>query len=170
MRDPEAAERASGRLTFDGATLAYRWPDRVAWELPIERLVAVGELTTANGPWLDDYFLVFLELGGAYYEASFYAVGRDDVLERLGAALRTNLQPGLSNSTEWQTRIIWPESLREQPVFELHDTAGSSGGVWSRLRRRLFGTRQTAVLAAPLRALCSGPADARELQTDPEGR
>ena len=52
-------------------TILYAIRDSDAWELPIAELKVVGEYTTPNGPYIDDYFYVFLSTN-YWYEASFY--------------------------------------------------------------------------------------------------
>jgi hypothetical protein len=109
--DAKDKERESGRLALDDGVLAYHWRG-LAWELPICRLVAVGEYTNGNGPWVDDYFFVFVEAGGTYRQASFYAVDSSETLARLASVLKADLGAGLCDSTEWKTRVMWPSSRR----------------------------------------------------------
>ena len=144
-------ERESGRLALHGGVLAYHWRG-VVWELPISRLVAVGEYTNGNGPWADDYFFVFVEAGGTYHQASFYAVDADETLVRLAGLLNADLGAGLCASAEWKTRVMWPETMRDQPLFDIA-VAEESAGLASRIRRRLLGPKQTVKLSVAVMAL-----------------
>ena len=153
--DAEEEQRVSGRLMFDGVVPAYHLRG-LAWELPISRLVAVGEYTNANGPLVDDYYFVFVEVGGTCRQASFYAIDSMDTLARLADVLKVELWPGLCSSAEWKTRVMWPEALRDQPLFELRDVAEELAGLASRVRRRLVGPQQTVELSGAVQALSEG--------------
>jgi hypothetical protein len=92
----------------------------VSWELKISSIRLVGEYTTANGPYIDDYFFVFLTaLEGGWHEASFYAQGRDEVLRSLSVALGAPIETGLCNSAHYKTRIIWPSKWKDQERMEV---------------------------------------------------
>jgi hypothetical protein len=153
--DAEDKERESGRLVFGDDVLAY-YRHGLAWEVPIAKLVAIGEYTNGNGPWLEDYFFVFVEAGGSYRQASFYAIGAAQALAELGRALHAELAAGLCHSTEWKTRIMWPERVRDQPLFDVHRTATERVGFWKRLRHRVFGPEETTVLSEAVMALSQG--------------
>jgi hypothetical protein len=93
----------------------------IIWRVPVEAVVIFAEYTTPYGPWLDDYFLVFgyLENGKALVRsASIYSDGSDDMLRSLSDHWGAPLQFGLCNSTDWKSRVIWPESLEGQNYFE----------------------------------------------------
>src|SRR5882672_9311867 len=92
-------------LTLEGDAVAYRTTSG-GWQLPINRITAIGEATTPNGPIVDDYWLCFVAgRDGTWYEASFYTSGREDVLQALSKRLGTSLALGLCNSTEYRSRV-----------------------------------------------------------------
>jgi len=64
----------SGTIALQGDVIRYDWTDG-SWELSIDRVRVIGEATTANGPWLDDYYLCFATGPDEWFQASFYAVG-----------------------------------------------------------------------------------------------
>src|SRR5262249_50743800 len=47
------------KLSTDGIVICYESQGKEVWKISIAELVCIGEYTNANGPWLDDYFLVF---------------------------------------------------------------------------------------------------------------
>ncbi|MEO6993771.1 MAG: hypothetical protein ABI273_09095 [Lacunisphaera sp.] len=109
----------SGELRCSDGLLSYK-SEGISWNLKIPDIRLVGEYTTANGPYIDDYFLVFLTaFEGGWHEASFYARGRDQVLPVLGAALGAPIEPGLCRSTDYKTRIIWPLKWKDQELMEV---------------------------------------------------
>jgi hypothetical protein len=103
-------ETAEGRLRYrDG---------RFTWDVAIADIAVLGEYTNQNGPFSDDHFLAFIGRGSTeWYEASFYARGRDDALKGLASQLGTNLVCALCNSTDFRSRVMWPPALAELEMF-----------------------------------------------------
>jgi hypothetical protein len=90
------------------------------WAIPIAGIRLIAEYTTSDGPWLDDYFFVFLTAAeGGWHEASFYAEGREAALRELGSKIGARLDAGLCASTEYRTRILWPGAFRDQPLMDV---------------------------------------------------
>lgn len=59
----------------------------------IADLACIGDYTNADGPRLDDEFLVFVNCG-LWYEASPYFDGGDQTMETVGRALNCLLHLG----------------------------------------------------------------------------
>jgi hypothetical protein len=114
------------------------------WELAASDIALVGEYTTADGPFVDDYFFAFVRNDGAVFEASFYAAGGNATLDALGAALGGKIMAGLCNSATWRSRVIWPQALEDAPLFELRERA--AGSIWHRLQRVIGMGAMDAVL------------------------
>src|SRR6266571_3252079 len=114
MRD-RSKERT---LAVKGDTVTY-WCPSGGWRLPVDRILAIGEATTPNGPWVDDYWLCFVTgYDGTWHEASFYTAGRDEVLACLSQRLGIPLELRLCNSTAYRSRVMWPARLFDVPLFE----------------------------------------------------
>ena len=110
------------------------------WQLPVGSVAVFAEYTNPNGPLLDDYFLVFAFMEGDQWfvrTASFYANGRDEMLEALSAQWRVPLRFGLCASTDWKSRVIWPEELADQEYFTFTELPAKS--LFERLQRRCIG-------------------------------
>lgn len=135
----------SGRIGCAAGEIWYDDGPRGSWRLPVSDLALLGEYTTARGPFVDDYFFVFAHRDGTLLEASFYAADRDRALADLGTVLGVRLQPGLCNSTEWKSRILWPPGLAGSSLFELRPV--EEPGAWARLREALWGARQEVVVS-----------------------
>jgi hypothetical protein len=125
-------ERCSGKLAFDASTLSLTAGARPIWTVDSTEIAVVGEYTNGNGPYLDDYFVVFVRRDGSWVQSSFYAVGRDESLAGLGAALGGELVPELCSSVEWKTRVMWPRELLGDALFDLRPVAPKTR--WLRLR------------------------------------
>lgn len=112
-------EEYSGELQYTNDTISYR-AEHSTWSLPVSSIHLLAEYTDSNGPYIDDYFFVFMTAPeDGWHEASFYAKGRDELLSALSAKLGTSIECGLCNSTEYKTRILWPEHLKGQPLMDI---------------------------------------------------
>ncbi len=109
----------SGELSCTGALLRCEGGPTGSWEVHVADIAVIGEYTTNDGPWLDDYFFVFVERDGTVREASFYADGRDRTLAALGDAVGERLLPGLSAASDWHSRVLWPPRLADSELFSL---------------------------------------------------
>ena len=95
--------------------------DQLAWRTAINSILLIAEYTTNQGPLLDDYFVDFwsLEDGSVLRaHATFYAAGRHDAFARMAKELKADLAFGLTGSTEWASRIMWPPELEGHPYFD----------------------------------------------------
>jgi len=123
------------------------------WSVEIKDLALIAEYTTSEGPYLDDYFLVFVsvENGRAYNSrCTFYADGRDEALQALGTRLGADLRLGLFNSTEWTSRVVWPAHLQGDEYF--HFTQVKPVGLLSTMSKAWFGPQLEYSVADPVRA------------------
>lgn len=74
----------------------------------------LAEYTTNEGPWADDYFLLFVESDNSKLSvarASLYSDGIEEVLGDLRQRWAANIETRLHNSTEWKSRVLWPPEL-----------------------------------------------------------
>jgi hypothetical protein len=128
----------SGKLTFTDDIVSYESRSRCSWRLDAAAIRLVGEFTNQSGPYMDDYFFVFFKRGEEeWYEASFYCDGRDEAWKALTARFSGLAQPGLFNSADSKSRVLWPAEHAGQPLFEFREM--KRGSRWQdRLLDRLF--------------------------------
>ena len=128
----------SGRLAFVDDFLSYESATHGSWRLNASSIRLIGEFTNQSGPAMDDYFLVFLRSGeNGWYDASFYCDGREDVWKALTARFRGLAQPGLCNSADFKSHVLWPTTHAAIPLFEFRPMR--RGDRWHhRLLDRLF--------------------------------
>src|SRR5215813_12160381 len=107
-----------GHVWIYGNAIHYATRDDEVWKLPIAEVRVIGEYTTPNGPYIDDYFFVFLSTD-YWYEASFYSEGGLELLSKLSLELKEELACSLQNSTNWKSRVIWPPDIKEEPLFDI---------------------------------------------------
>ncbi len=77
-------------IHLEGDSVVYTEQGKERWRTRLAKVAVIGEYTTPNGPYVDDYFLVFVTTPEKdHYHGSFYAEGRDVLLaslaDRLGA-------------------------------------------------------------------------------------
>lgn len=121
----KAAE--SGVLRFDGELITYTSRHYGSFSVPLSEVVVIGEFTTDNGPFIDDWFIVFVHRSGSeWFEASMYAEGNEAVRDRLSAALGSTIIGGLAASTDFASRILWPSALAGRPLFTFSPVTASS--------------------------------------------
>ena len=106
------------------------------WELAVGSIAIIGEYTDASGPLLDDWFLVFVADSGERYAVPACTDGLEEVLSQLGRQLNAELQCGLCNSTELNSRIIWPPEICGEPLFRFVSPVAS--GLLGRLKNHIF--------------------------------
>ncbi|MCF7956681.1 MAG: hypothetical protein K9M75_12835 [Phycisphaerae bacterium] len=114
----DAVKKRSGIIEFIDGMIKYQFQDQVTWELAVSEIKVIGEYTNQNGPFADDYFYVFITNLDVWYEASFYAHGRDSFFRKLGAELHQELHGTLVASADFNSNIIWPPSLAGKEMFE----------------------------------------------------
>ena len=135
---PSRKDRNSGAIQLDGTRITYTSPVYGSFSIPLSEVAVIGEFTTDNGPFIDDWFLVFvLRDGSDWFEASMFAEGieplRQQLSETLGASFGGD---SLVFSTDFASRIVWPPALVGRPLFAFSPDKGS--GVFGRIRLAIF--------------------------------
>ncbi|HNO78426.1 MAG TPA: hypothetical protein PKN33_10240 [Phycisphaerae bacterium] len=124
---------ASGRIWFEGDIIRYESEGYGSWRWPLGRVRVIGEMTNDQGPFRDDYFFCFATGPECWFEASYYAEGSMPFLFECADRLGTEMLPGLTGSTDHANRILWPQHLVDEPMFEFSDDAPT--GLWRRCVR-----------------------------------
>ncbi len=124
--------------------------DRIVWQIngqkvvdhPIKHIELIAEYTTSNGPFEDDWFLLFFDDQGASYRISMYAEQITDMMSELGNQLHTELIPSLFASTELNSKILYPKAIKGQKLWHL--TQAKPKSMWEHIRA-IFGKQKTEV-------------------------
>jgi hypothetical protein len=132
---PTPAMAAESGQRLEGDAVIYALPGTGGWRVVLDDLRLIGEYTNEDGPFADDYFLVFAT-EDRLFEASFYADGRDACLAQLSDRLDTPLLLQLACSTDFDSRILWPESLDGRPLLDFRPV--KRGSLLGRLRQWLL--------------------------------
>jgi hypothetical protein len=87
-----------------------------SWQIPINEIRCIGEYTNSDGPFADDYFIVFLTKDYTY-TGSFYANDCLKVFKDLRLILQYELDLTLACSTNWASNILYPNELAGKPLY-----------------------------------------------------
>jgi hypothetical protein len=147
-------KNTSGHLLLEKADVVYSANGKELWRLPVTQIRVIGEYTTANGPYVDDYFLVFVvRQSTEWFEASYYAQRDDSFRKNLGNLLGGDeIRFGLNNSTDWKHRVLWPKNLEGSELFEITPEKESENWL-QRIKQKIF-TNKVIELSKPVRELC----------------
>ncbi len=141
VADVENSPKPSLNLDIAQSALEYRNSQHeLVWQMPVDNIVLMAEYTTNEGPWLDDYLLVFVAADGDRLNlatASFYADGRDEIVSKLAERWKVKIELSLFNSTEWTSRIVWPPAMVGEQYFDFSEVQPKR--LLERLRRFAFG-------------------------------
>ena len=107
----------SGLLTISGDMISYASATHSPWCVPCDTIRLLGEVTADHGPFVDDWFLVFVVNRRRLLFASAHAAGVRDVLRDLGAFLGAELHRTLYSSPDYASCILWPHELLGKPLF-----------------------------------------------------
>jgi len=110
----------SGTISVINGMIRYSSPLYGGWDLPLDKILVIGEMTNELGPFADDYFFCFVIGRGRWVEASCYADGFEEFFADLCAMLGP-LQLRLCNSATFASNIIWPNHLAGKPMFRFTD-------------------------------------------------
>lgn len=135
----------------DGKLHCRDQADTTRWSIAIHDLVLIAEYTTKQRPDCDDYFLVFVtrESGELFYlEVTGCAGGIPEVFEKLETCVGCGLDLTLQSSTDWASRVVWPQALAGSAFYEFEEVVPLS---WrEKIRSRFKGRRVTHRVAEPV--------------------
>ena len=126
-------DKYSGQICFTDGAICYQ-SACINWTIALSGVKLIGEYTTANGPHIDDYFIVFMTSAeNGWHEASFYAKGRDETLALISRNLGNPIEPALCNLTDYKTRIMWPPDIMDQPLMTIIPKRTWYGRLWAQI-------------------------------------
>jgi hypothetical protein len=127
------------KLEITGETVWATLNGSPLWSFPRGSLILIGEYTTNEGPYVDDYFVEFvtIENGKATLsKISFYAEGMDEAFSVLQKALGQPLLLELYASTDWNSRVVWPPGLADRPFLRSLKPTSTLSALMQRLKLR----------------------------------
>lgn len=152
----EERERQSGRVIMQGDVAEWHFRGEKIAEVDLNAVKLLGEFTMADGPWVDDWFLLFFISETEAVQISMYAVGvSDELRDAFERVTGYRFQETLFWSTHFRNQGLWPPSIKDIPFWR-EQMAGPEHG-WEAIGM-LFGARKVqlqlndaalAVLNAP---------------------
>ena len=113
------------------------------WVIHCRDIAVFGEYTDSNGPYLDDYWLVFILKDGSILTGSFYGNGINLVNEKL-SSIGFDVEYSLCDSADFNSNVIFPICLRGLKLYEFNRIAPSGG-----FFRRLFFSSEISINLTP---------------------
>ncbi|WP_210486802.1 hypothetical protein [Rufibacter aurantiacus] len=120
-------------LFINDNQLVFEHSSTNKWAVEIDKIRLIGEYTTADGPWLDDYFFVFAEKEDEWYEAPNEAVKNHDFWEILSEKLNFKVAPSLFASTQWDSKVLFPKDMKGQKLFQVITEKKPARTLWQKL-------------------------------------
>ena len=112
-------EQSLTKVTIESRQIVLTIAGEATCHIAIDDLKLVGEYTTADGPFVDDWFIVFITSEKVWNQISEYTPGMSAVLQELGTYLEANMVGWLASSTSWKTNIIWPIQVEGQEMWDV---------------------------------------------------
>lgn len=144
------------QLQVKNSNLEYSGENgRVFWSLPIPSTALIAEYTTNEGPMYDNYFLVFVTVEKDtfyFHTASFYAAGRDETLAALKELLGSTFELELISSTEWDSRVIWPQEIAGNKYLQFKPVRTET--MLQKVKEKLLGPTREYSMPNRFRSIC----------------
>ncbi len=143
----------SGRVFSEGGKLIWEIQGERVGEIVLSDVRLIGEYTTAEGPVIDDWFIVFYMSKKDCKQVSFYAKGREVMLQLLTEYLGTEIASRLTGSARWDTMLLWPPEVMGQAMWSVEDLAPETLGEKLKVFLGMGHPARTNLTDAALRVL-----------------
>lgn len=123
------------RVFYQDGSIHFSPANGNGWQIPVQRIRAIIEYTTEEGPFAPDHFLVFVDRSATEHHLPLSAEGCSDVIKQVGEVLRADVDLNLSSSTKFASRVVFPDSIAGSDGYKLEKAKRS-------LTQRLFHLNQ----------------------------
>lgn len=113
------SKNLSGNTFVENGTIIWEFDGKKIVNIPIDSIKLIAEYTTANGPFIDDWFLVIYNEKTEYFEISMYADNFEQMMKKLGEKMEFELVGTLFSSTEWKSNILYPTEFDGQCLWDM---------------------------------------------------
>ena len=115
-----SADITPGIVELNGDSVVWHNEDVVFLQFNITDIIAIGECTNSNGPWVDDWYITFVFKNGQWVSIPQYAWNMEQLVDYLCEKFDPMLnQYQLANSTDWKSVVSFPVDLRGKELFQL---------------------------------------------------
>jgi hypothetical protein len=123
MQQQKQKDNTSGKIRIDNNVFYWDYKDENILQVDIGEILIIGEYTNSDGPWFEDWFLTFVTKDGQWQSVPMYADKINDLLDLLCNTFDPGLRQNfLTGSTDWDSAILYPVSLKGKQLFELTPT------------------------------------------------
>jgi hypothetical protein len=127
-------EKYSGKVYIVDDNIIWEQNNEVIISIEIAKVKIIAEYTNTAGPFLDDWFFVFVMNKNVAWQISAYAVGIDSLLVELSDKFGCVIQGTLFYSTDFRSNILWPKLLQGQKLYSLDvDDNLPRKGFWEKI-------------------------------------
>lgn len=141
----DAKEQPRSSVHLENRHIVFFREGKEIVRIAVDEIRLIGEYTTSDGPFVDDWFIVFLTSPIDWKQISHYTPGMPELLRELSQLLDAAIVGSLSWSTNWKTSIIWPPTVAETEMWDVQIKPPET--LWQKLRGTLgMGSDQTLVL------------------------
>ena len=111
---------SSGIVRLQGNRFFWDYENENIFQIDINDIVVIGEYTNSEGPYINDWFLIFITKDGHWQSIPLYANNIDELTQFLGDKFHQDFnETCLANSTEWKSIIRYPIHLIGKTLFTL---------------------------------------------------
>lgn len=119
----EKKDNTSGKIQVIGDKIIWSYQDETVSVIDLDEVVVIGEYTNSDGPWFDDWFIVFVTKNGQWKHIPWYAENINELTEVLRTRFQSDFEGSvLTGSTTWNSVVRHPTHLKSQPLFTLTKT------------------------------------------------
>ena len=142
---PNTKEQPQSRVYLESRHIILVNSDEKIARIAVDEIKLIGEYTNAEGPFVDDWLIVFMTSPTDWKQISHYTPGVLEMLQELSQLLDAEIVGSLSWSTSWRTNIIWPPSVAGVEMWDVYTKVPET--LWQKLKATLgMGSDETLVL------------------------
>ncbi len=138
----------AGRWELDGKVIRiFEGPGLEAMTVKVDDVMAVGEMTDVGGPFKDEWWVVVCLRNGDWIRWAVTPPGThvEELLLGLGEVLGVKLELRLAQCVVFNSRVMWPDVLKERVMFEIlpdRPATGLKGWLGMKLPEEYVLTRE----------------------------
>jgi hypothetical protein len=113
----EKKDNTSGKVQIIDRKIVWSHKDKTISEIDLDEIVIIGEYTNSEGPWFDDWFLVFVTKDGLWKHIPWYADNIQELILVLQKHFKSDIEGSyLTGSITWDSVIRHPSHLKNQKL------------------------------------------------------
>ena len=116
--DLKSQEEWAGKLDVDKMYLRFFYNNSENLKIKLSDIKAIGEFTTAAELITIDWYLIIVKMNNELIYLPAYSVGFNEAIINLSEELGVEIEPKLFSSTNYDSNVLYPESLRNKKLFD----------------------------------------------------